>query len=86
MPVERTRTGTCPWCSDEIESDEQTVAIGPPPSLSSSVHRWELHEDCADEWRSFAEKLAQLSRSGAHQTLVEYPRQNGIDAVLAHGD
>ena len=86
MSVERTRAGTCPWCSDEIESDDQTVAVGPPPSLSASVHQWQLHHDCADEWRAFAEKLTQLSRAGAQQTLVEYPRQHGVDAVFPQAD
>lgn len=74
-------TGTCPWCSESIPS-EQGVAIGPPPSLSSEHHRWTLHEECVQEWQSFADRLTQLSSAGAHETLVEYPRQFGTAELV----
>jgi len=72
---------TCPWCSESIRRD-QGVAIGPPPSLSSAYHRWTLHEGCVEEWQSFADRLVQLSKEGAHETLIEYPRQFGTAELV----
>ncbi|MCU4742804.1 hypothetical protein [Natronoglomus mannanivorans] len=41
-----------------------------------------MHESCASDWESFAEKLSRLSKIGGHQTLIEYPKNHGPDELL----
>ncbi|SIS10541.1 hypothetical protein [Natronorubrum thiooxidans] len=83
MAEQLTSQTTCPWCTEPIEDDDETVSVGPPPSLSASRHQWELHDCCAQEWRVFVDKLTQLSQQGAHQALIEYPRQHGPEEVVS---
>ncbi|MCU4974967.1 hypothetical protein OB955_19830 [Halobacteria archaeon AArc-m2/3/4] len=82
MTEQLTTQTTCPWCTEPIKADTDTVSVGPPPSLSAARHQWELHDCCAQEWRVFVDKLTRLSRTGAHQALIEYPRQHGVEEVV----
>lgn len=76
------RSPTCPWCGRRVEGE--AVAVGPPPHLSVH-HGFRLHGRCLVEWRRFADRLFDLSRQGAGPTLIEHPKNHGLEDLVGDG-
>lgn len=92
MSVEKSRHGddgcrsTCPWCAEDVENMSNSVRIAPPdrrpPEHRPDDRGWQLHTDCAAEWREFVTHLRTIAGRGAFRTLVEGPLSGDVNDMV----
>ncbi len=77
---------TCPWCAENVEEMSSCVRIAlpdrRPPEHRPDGRGWNLHTDCAAEWREFVNRLRTIAGRGAFRTLVEGPLSGDVNDML----
>lgn len=76
----------CVWCTSPLHGAEQSVTVHPPRGTESTFHEWELHLECAREWKRTVARLGRLKRLGAGAILLTAAEHDGIEALLSDGD
>ena len=72
---------TCPWCAEPINDNTASVSISSPGREPPS-YNWDLHTDCAAEWREFVTHLRTLAGRGAFETLVKDPLRGDVNEMV----